>query len=878
MGSVRFDYGSFEKVLRKYMAPNLSFEEIANALLLSPLTNASMSAQAKQAVYNQHYIDEATVTKIRRGSRKITKELLRDYLNPVATENVEHHFATEILPYVPVIKVSCFINDILSLIGECGEVSPQEKEYFQKAAARKSSATFLAEAYIFAVTGISAVTKNIPIQKTTNIPPQNRFFCGRDGLLASIRKCYQEGVHIQGLFGMGGVGKTQLALQYAHCHMKEYNVVWWINAGSALGMQNSISEFLALQGFLPGDEGTECIGDRFSDYCRSHKKWLFIYDNAEYGTPEEYGTLLKYFPQDTSGGDVLLTTRCRKPFEHAEHREVFVWSCDEAAAFLARRSGIRDDRNAGMLAKQMGCLPLALEYASAYIRETPDVDYAVYSQKLERYGVKVLDRRVGHQMYKLTVREAFHITLDRLLKNLDVDPLARGAAQFLNICAFLAPDGIEIRCFSHNGKGLPEPMRTVVENELDFDELTRLLTKYSLVRVEQGSMSMHRLLQEILRDELTPTEEILCINYAYGVFYSLFYSMREMPMEEIRPALSSSAVHVQTVLYRYVQRSRNGRPEPYDGIMVAKEYFSWTSFLLTDIKKLEPSEQAAAYRRELPVLQTAAEFYEALPGCGNIYQAYTLLLLAQANAELGNTQEAPGQYLKSLCMTNEIVEKFPADIRRCQSGAIQELYRTEAFLLASDICAAVGSSPLIYNHTELMWQNLHSLIKILLKQLVCFPRREEAQNYRETLLNLWIFSQQVADCTRKPFVLRLKAPETWLGEQGYGFLDGFYGFFCPKEELNVDMSTDVLDGFDILLKDSDHMIPEPVNDSWVTLAFGNNVQSLDDMLDVLLDMEGIVQNRLTKRSLCSAVYVMATNLNQENIKAFYEKELKMWMD
>ena len=874
----RLFYGSFEKILRKYMVPNASYEEIANALLLSPLVGAEVSDTSKQSIYNEYHIEETTIAKIRRGTRGVTKELLRDYLEPEALKNVEHHFSVGILPYIPIGKRAYFIDDLLCLIGQDDGISPQEKSYFREIATQKEFAPFLAETYIFAITGISALTGNTARHKAANLPAKNHFFCGRDTLLREIRQSYQNGMHVQGLYGMGGVGKTQIALQYAHEYMEEYKVIWWINAENKLTMQGSISDFLILQGCFAEASDARRTRAAFLEYCSSHKEWLLIYDNAEYGTPEEYETLLEYFPLDASGGNILLTTRCKSPFEHAGHREVSVWEREEAIAFLEQRSGIRDDKNAKILAEQMGFLPLALEYAAAYIRETPGVEYAGYSRKLKKYGIKVLDRKAGHQAYKRTVREAFHITLDRLLEDSAVNPVTRSAEQFLNICAFLAPDGIEIRHFSHYGKGLPEPVRTVLENELDCDELARLLTKYSLVRIEQENMSMHRLLQEILRDELTPAEEILCINYTYGVFYNIFYSMREMTVEEMRPVLASSVPHVQVILSRYIQYCRNDRQEAYDHIMVAKEYFSWTSLLLTDIKQLEPSGQAAACRRDIPILQTAVEFYGTLPGSRTVYLAYTLMLLAQANAKLGNIQTAHEQYTKALCVSDETVDGLPVNIPPQQLESVQGLYRAEAFLLASDICAAIASNEIIYEHADLLWHNYHNLIKILLKQFACFPHKADASSYRQTLLDLWIFSQQVADYTGRAFILRLDAPEEWLEERNLEFLDGFYGFFLPKEKIEVCTGIDVMGGFDILFENGNNGVSESIDDSWVTLAFDENVQSLDDMLEILVDMERTTQNQFLKHSLRSAAYVLAMKLKQENIKAFYESELRMTLD
>lgn len=240
------------------------------------------------------------------------------------------------------------------------------------------------------------------------------------------------------------------------------------------------------------------------------------------------------------------------------------------------------------------------------------MDYAAYSKKLEQYSVKVLDRKVGQLTYKMTVREAFHVTLDKLLEDVLTNPISRSVAQFLNICAFLAPDDIELNIFTTYGSCLPEPVRSVLGDELDRDELIRNLTRYSLVQVDWDTMSIHRLLQEVLRDELPPDTEILCINYAYGVFYGAFYSLRTAPMNTLRETLTSSVPHAQTILSRYVEQCKQGSQFIPDKIMVAKEYFSWTALLLADTKHLEGEELLETCGRDISVLQSAVNFYDMM--------------------------------------------------------------------------------------------------------------------------------------------------------------------------------------------------------------------------------------------------------------------------
>lgn len=869
---VKFFYGSFEKVLRTYITPNITQENLANTLLLSPRIDRKKYREAKDAIRASDYIDKGNVSKICKGTRKIPQALLDDHLKSNALENIEYSFLTEIVPRIPLNSRANIKEEIASLICQDESISEEEKSYYKEIAVKKELCIFLVETYMFAVTGISEPMKALLKPMHTNLPPQNRFFCGRKESLDTIRAQYKAGLYMQGLYGMRGVGKTQIALQYAHTYLKDYRLIWWMDAENRLTLQNGAVSFLRLQGYPVEDKNVEDIRRLFVDYFNRHRDWLLIYDNAEYGMPDEYEALLSYFPENVSQGNILLTTCCRNAFEDAVHMEALVFGKEEALSFLQNRSDIDDKNNAGKLAAQMGYLPLALEYAAAYIRETPGMDYTAYSKKLEQFGIKVLDYRVGYRAYKQTVREAFHITLDKILEDSAINPMSKSAEQFLNICAFLASEEIDVRIFFHYGKGLPDPVRLVLGNELECDALVRTLTKYSLVRANGNTLSIHQLLQEVMYDEIKPEDAMLCANYAYGVFYNVFYSMRKLPVESVRPLLAASVPHVQAILRRYVQLYRHHEQEIPDSIMVAKEYFSWTGLLLTDNKQLSSSELSENCRKEIPILETSVDFYSMIPGEKTIYPAYTLMLLAQSYIVLGEIQPAFEHYSKALQMIDEVISGLPEHVEPSQPNAVLNLYRTEVFQLASDICASIASSSIIYTDSALLWSNYRSLTKILLKQLACFPHKEEAENYRGTWLTLWIFSQQISNYTKRSFVVHLDVPAQWRCERKNPFLAGAFGFFRPTEEIDSEPSASVLEGFDIILNDPE--IPMELSGNWITLAFAEGARTLEGMMDTLLKLgiDGITTD--AKHLLYSAIYSLAINMGREDIMVLYEKKLQ----
>lgn len=845
----RLSYGSFEEILHPYIKPEIIKLDLANILFTAPVDQELKEASE---------VDSPTVTRVCTGQRPLPPRLRAYYAKPDALERIVAVFSNDIVSRIQEIDKAALVREILTLILDDEAIPQEAKAAFEASSKNESLSTFLAKVYLY------AVTRKDPPEKITNLPRQNQFFCGREDLLAAISTRYAEGTHMQGLYGMGGVGKTQLALQYAYTHFDEYEMIWWINAENKATLQSSIAKFLSELRRLPRGKNDDDVRKIFLRYLNKHDDWLLIYDNAEYGTAEEYEALLSYVPQ-RSQGHILLTTRCANAFEGAVHRELQVFSGAEAANFLQRRSCLNDGLNAARVAEQLGFLPLALEYAAAYIRETPGVDYVAYSKRLEQRGIKVLDRPVGCQAYKNTVRQAFHISLDRISEDADTNPVSQGAEQFLSICAFLAPDDIEIDIFVNYGRALPEPIRTVLQDELDRDELLRNLTRYSLVQIDTGAMSMHRLLQEVLRDELAPEAKILCVNYAYGVFYSVFYSLRKKNFTNMRPILLPLVPHIQTVLNRYVQLHWQEGQELPDSIMVAKEYFSWSAFLLSDTKNLAGEELLSAVTRNTSVLRTAVGFYDMMPGPKTIYLPYTLMLLAQSYEKLGEELEAVAAYIRALPVLREVVDGLSA-VPRPQPGSVQALYQSEAFQLACDICAAVGSSSIVYRHTELLWANLKSLIGIVEAKMLLFPRKEEAENYTEAALFLRIFCGQIADCTSHAFILRLHTPVRWREERGQSLLDGPFGFFLPSKDIGYTPPRDITKGFDILLdgKNEDGLAVK-LSTSWITLAFPKDIRTEDEMLEALMAVSTKGLDEAAHRSLYSAIRVLAGHLGREDI-------------
>lgn len=339
----RLAYGSFEAVLRSYITPKITKLGLAQILLTSPIVDARDADRDIQR--KSHDIDSPTVTRVCSGERGMPPSLRKYHMGSDALDYVKLCFSVDIVPRIQDSAKTAVLQEILSLVAQDDTLPSETKSYFSQYAASEELGDFLAEVYMCAV-GQKPSAKTAARQ-ISNLSSQNRFFHGREAQLAEIAERFQSGAHAQGLSGMGGVGKTQIALQYAHTHLAEYEAVWWLNAETRFSLQNSISAFLSAQKLLPKDADVDGVRLAFLDYLAHHGGWLLIYDNAEYGENDEYAMLKDFFPHDAAKGHILLTTRCRNAFENAVQMEIPVFCADVAAEFLQHRSGRGDSPPCG---------------------------------------------------------------------------------------------------------------------------------------------------------------------------------------------------------------------------------------------------------------------------------------------------------------------------------------------------------------------------------------------------------------------------------------------------------------------------------------------------------------------------------------------------
>ena len=339
------------------------------------------------------------------------------------------------------------------------------------------------------LTGIGDTGPRLPGSEpgVWNVPPRNPSFTGRDKLLVAVRKQLLTGDRavVQALHGMGGVGKTQLALEYSHRFAGGYDVVWWIAAEEPGLIGEQFADLAKELGRPPAGAGNDAVRRAALAGLRIHGRWLLVFDNAE--NPRDVaGWLL------SRGGHVLITSRTHEWTELAMPVEVDVLARSESIAILQSRVADLTRADAEKLADVLGDLPLAIAQAGAYLART-GMTAASYRMLLETQPVATLNKGqpVG---YPRPLAAATQLSNDRLGAE---DP---AAAELVNVCAFLGPELIPADMLNRASKALPLSLARSVADPLAWGDLLARIGRYAIARVDQRGLQFHRLTQAITRD------------------------------------------------------------------------------------------------------------------------------------------------------------------------------------------------------------------------------------------------------------------------------------------------------------------------------------------------------------------------------------------
>ncbi|MFB9884367.1 FxSxx-COOH system tetratricopeptide repeat protein [Planobispora siamensis] len=342
------------------------------------------------------------------------------------------------------------------------------------------------------------------------VPPRNRNFTGRDELLARLRQGINTVTAVvpqpQALQGLGGVGKTNLAVEYAHRYRSHYDLVWWIPSDQRVLVPSALAMMAPSLGLPPAtvmgvEEAAEAVR-RALQSGEPYRRWLLIFDNAEDPVQIE-----EFIPRGP--GHVLITSRNPQWEDYFETLQVDVFAREESVEFLRKRLK-RDvsDKDASLLADKLGDLPLALEQAGALQYETV-MSVDEYIERLDRETGRLLgvNRAPG---YPMSMTAAWRVSVSQLEDRLPE------AIKVLRCCAFFGPEPIPRDVFRKGGETLPRDesgatleLGAILSDPILLSKVIKELGRYALARIESSTrtVQVHRLVQALLRDDMTDAEK-----------------------------------------------------------------------------------------------------------------------------------------------------------------------------------------------------------------------------------------------------------------------------------------------------------------------------------------------------------------------------------
>jgi hypothetical protein len=324
------------------------------------------------------------------------------------------------------------------------------------------------------------------------VPARNPNFTGRDEELATIANELSASARmtVHSLHGMGGIGKTQLAIEYAHTRAGNYDLVWSIAAEEPATIPDQFAALAKCLELEPASNPDD-LRDQVHEQLKTVAGWLLIFDNAN--EVEDVRPWLPNVPLPAGlPGHVIITTR-RGGFKDLG-RVMDLNVLGDAAAVRVLRARVPDleQEIADQIAELLGRLPLALEQAAAYLDRTemPPIEYL---DLLRTSLNEMLTEGSVPSRPDITIGTVWNLSLDRIRTE---DP---AAVQLLDIMAYYAPESIPTDLFTLHTNHLPEPLAIAASTPLAFNKTVATLVDYSLVKRTPSGLQLHRLLQAAVR-------------------------------------------------------------------------------------------------------------------------------------------------------------------------------------------------------------------------------------------------------------------------------------------------------------------------------------------------------------------------------------------
>jgi NB-ARC domain/Tetratricopeptide repeat len=527
--------------------------------------------------------------------------------------------------------------------------------------------------------------------RSHEIPPRNEYFTGRETELRSMRASLVDRAKpdVQVIVGVGGVGKTEFATEYIHLHIRAYDVIWWIRSEHHDRVRESLvrlAQRLGLrQGMVDGDrdKAIKAVLDWLQS--DSQVRWLLVFDNAA-----EPAELQRYLPAGRPGGHVIITSRQPEwpSYIAPESVEISPFSENEAVEFLRRRvPGLAADDAEGMrlggeedarrvsearrLAAELDYLPLAVDHAAAYLRETKQ---SVDEYLTARNAHVLLGEEPGDGALPGPVPGTWATSI--ALLDQDADHL-------FNLCTFFSPEPISAELFSPGVTVRDDPsgVLSFLGEPRRFHAAISKLHRLSLVKFDgaRDLIQMHRVVQAITRDRLRQYKPEMFYAYRAAVDVLLAESnpgnpdygsndeSYELSLQHLespdRRFLNTANAGLRRLIIDQVRRLRL-RGALVDALRFGQDVLQvWRERLGED--HLDVLRLSVEVATALHVHGYAADAHRLImrirPPLGRYTEGDGFRVFLSCESLYGGDLRAHGQFLDALQLDQEILPKFEAE-------------------------------------------------------------------------------------------------------------------------------------------------------------------------------------------------------------------------
>ncbi|HLZ63345.1 MAG TPA: tetratricopeptide repeat protein [Ktedonosporobacter sp.] len=490
------------------------------------------------------------------------------------------------------------------------------------------------------------------------------------------------------LTGLGGIGKTQVAIEYVYRYIRAYSAIFWVAAETSESLMTSLRQ-IANQLDLPERQTAEQskLLAAVRQWLATHTDWLLIGDNVE--DPELFQSVLPSRLQ----GALLLTTRRQTLGSMAEPVALPLMSPEESVELLLRRARRLNSSPPGTL---ISCctqqeasaaaelvallegLPLALDQAGAYIDET-GCSLADYLQRCNAQRKDLLARRGIHGgSHPASVTTTLSLSVERIERE------HPAAADLLRLCAFLHPEAIpEELLLRAASSGLA--LDQALADPYQFDLALAALRNASLVtrHTETHSISVHRLVQAVLQDQMQPVEirlwseravRVVNASFPEGTFRTLVQCERFVPHAlaclPLIDLLGSALPETSELLYKLgchlVDFGLFEKAEPLllQAVALGEQYYGPEYLLLIPrlLKQAEAFSRQAKFQKTETFLQRALTLAEHHQEAARLYLAETLSDLGTLYRDLGKYTVAESFCQRALSIQEQEPQTRQSDL------------------------------------------------------------------------------------------------------------------------------------------------------------------------------------------------------------------------